>query len=123
MEDGSMKKAALLPAVLLLAITVLSSACAGQKTGTTATQRIDGVVTGLTVPLNSPGSLTMQTAQGPQTVQLADNTTYSLDGKACSIDDLGKLITSGNTTYNCTVVVEACQPGITAQYMSLYTVQ
>lgn len=118
-----MKKPLLLVACLFIIMIVLAAACAPQKTGQTAAQTITGEIVGISVPLsNAPTELTVKTPQGQQTIQLAANTSLSLDGQACPIEDLGQTLQSGKTTYNCTVVIDPCQPGIVAQYISLYTV-
>lgn len=117
-----MNKTGLLITVLLAA-AILSTACAGLTSSPAAAESISGEIRGMSVPLDSKPILTIKTAQGQQTVQLAANTTYTLDGEACAIEDLGQILESGNTTYNCTVVIDPCEPGIIAQYMALYTIK
>lgn len=63
----------------------------------------------LNVPLeygNLNATVTVETPQGPKTVQLAANTTYIIDGKLCLPEDVGKLLNAANTSYVCTIVIE-----------------
>lgn len=109
---------------VLLVIVILSAGCAAKEPlVVAAAQNVTGELKYLSVPLEGGDvTMTVQTAQGPQIIQLAANTTYELEGKACTIDDIGKALEAGNTTYNCTVIVAPCEPGIVAQYLSVMTV-
>jgi hypothetical protein len=108
---------------VLMSMVILSVGCTPKAQPAAAPQNVTGELKYLSVPLEGGNAtLTVQTPQGPQTVQLAANTTYSLQGKACSIDDIGQALTAGDTTYNCTVILDPCEPGIVAQYMSVMTI-
>ena len=109
---------------VLLAMVILFAGCAAKEPpAAAAEQSVTGELKYLSVPLEGGDvTLTVQTQHGPQTILLASNTTYELDGKACAIDDIGKALVAGNTTYNCTVIVAPCEPGIVAQYLSVMTI-
>ena len=109
--------------MMLLAISILSIGCAARVQPAAPPQEVTGVLEHLNVPLeNGNVVVTVQTPQGPQNIQLAANATYELEGKACTVDDIGKALTGGDTTYNCTVVIDDCEPGIVAKYLSVTTI-
>lgn len=117
---------------VLAVMVVLYAGCAKGTTAASA-RTITGELEYLTVPLewyetvpleygnaNVTATVTVKTPQGPQTIQLASNTTYTLEGKACAIDDIGKALVEGDTTYNCTIVIDPCEPeGFVARYLSV----
>lgn len=108
---------------VLMAIVILSAGCAAKAQPAVAPKDITGELKYLSVPLEGGDvTLTVQTPQGPQNIQLAANATYQLEGKACSVEDIGNALVAGNTTYNCTVVLNPCEPGIVAQYLSVFTI-
>ncbi|MDO8716057.1 MAG: hypothetical protein Q7J73_04545 [Dehalococcoidales bacterium] len=134
-----MKKHVLILAWIMLAMVAPSAGCA-KGTTTAIAQTITGGFEYLTVPLawgetvpleygnanetaNETATVTVQTKQGPQTVLLTSNTTYSIDGQACKLEDLGKIYVEGDTTYNCSIVVAPCEPeGYKAIILSLFTI-
>ena len=130
-----MKRLVLILAWILLANMALSVGCA-KGAPTAIVQTITGELEYLTVPLawgetvpleygnaNETATVTVQTPQGPQTIQLASNTTYSIDGQACKLEDIGKVLVEGDTTYNCTIVVAPCEPeGYVARILSVFTI-
>ena len=113
---------------VLLAMVILYAGCALAAHPTASAQTITGGLEYLTVPLeygnaNVTATVTVQTPQGLQTIQLASNTTYSLDGQVCKLDEIGKVLAEGGTTYNCSVVIAPCEPeGFVARYLSVFTV-
>lgn len=107
---------------VLLAMVILYAGCALAAQPAAEPKDVTGELRYLSVPLEGGDvTLTVQTPQGPQAIQLASNATYELDGKACTVDDIGKALVAGDTTYNCTVVIKDCEPGIQAQYISVFT--
>ena len=131
-----MKRLVLILAWILLAMMALSAGCA-KGTPTAIAQTITGEFEYLTVPLawgetvpleygtaNETATVTVKTPQGEQKVNLTSNTTYSIDGQACKLEDIGKLYVEGDTTYNCTAVVAPCEPeGYKAIILSLFTIK
>ncbi len=121
-----MKKVAFSVSVVLMAIMILAAGCAAKAPPATAsTTNVTGELTYLSVPLEGGNvTLTINTPQGVQTIAVADNTTYTLNGKACTLDELGKVLEQGNTTYNCTAVVDNCAPeGFVAKFLSVFTIE
>ena len=112
---------------LFVVIGVLAVAgCAAKAQPAAVLQNVTGELRYLSVPLedgNGNVTVTIETPQGPQTIQLASNTTYSLDGQVCKLDEIGKVLLEGGTTYNCSVVIAPCEPeGFVARYLSVFTV-
>lgn len=109
---------------VLLAMVILCAGCAAKEPSVVAAaQNVTGELKYLSVPLEGGNvTLTVETPQGVQTIPVADNTTFTIDGKACTIEDIGKALVTGNTTYNCTIVIEPCEPGIVAKYLSVTTI-
>ncbi len=110
-----MKRLVFVAAGVLLGMVSLSVGCATKTTQEAPTTQnitnITGVLQYLSVPLEygkGNANITVETPQGPQTIQVATNTTYSLDGQACSFDEIGKALVSGNTTYTCMAVIDSC---------------
>lgn len=109
---------------VLVAMMALSAGCAAKAQPAAVPQNITGELRYLSIPLEGgDATLTVQTPQGPQTIQLASNTTYSLDGQVCKLDEIGKVLAEGGTTYNCSVVIDPCEPeGFVARFLSVFTV-
>jgi len=87
----------------------------------TANQNVTGVFAGVKVAGAGNSTVTVQTAGGPQSYSISSNTTVTLGGKACSINDLAA-IQAGNTSYNCTVVYND-QLGVFGVYVTGGTVK
>ena len=105
-----MKRLIFVVTVGLLAMAILSTGCATKATPAPAatTQNITGVLKDLNTPAE-PGKdvVTIQTPQGLQTFPLTANTTYSLEGKTCLLNDVGKVLETGNATYQCNLYYDA----------------
>lgn len=82
----------------------------------TANQNVTGVFAGVKVASTGNSTVNVQTAGGTQAYLISPNTTLTLGGKACSIDDLA-VIQTGNTSYNCTVVYND-QMGVFGVYVT-----
>ena len=83
----------------------------------TTNQNVTGVFAGVKVA--GPGqnaTVNVQTAGGTQIYLISPNTTLTLGGKACSINELAS-IQAGNTSYNCTVVYND-QMGVFGVYVT-----
>ena len=83
----------------------------------TVNQNVTGVFAGVKVA--GPGqnaTVNVQTAGGTQIYLISPNTTLTLGGKACSINELAS-IQAGNTSYNCTVVYND-QMGVFGVYVT-----
>ncbi len=118
-SQNKIKRHLLILAWILLVMVAMSAGCA-KRTPSASAQSITGELMYLSVPLDYEKveqfdtnvtikmgtSVTIQTTKGPQTIQLTDNTTYSLDGVECGIQDLGNLRLDGNVTYACTLTYE-----------------
>ena len=92
---------------VLLIMLVLSTGCA-TKTATLApsTPPPPKTVTGILKDVNTPAEpgkdvVTVQTPQGLQTYTITTNTTFTLEGQACPLTDIGNVLETGNTTYQC----------------------
>ena len=110
--------------LLAMAVMVMSGGCAAKtKPVAVAPQNVTGDLKSVSVSTaGGEKTLTVQTPQGVQSVRVAENTTYSINGKACGIDEIGQALAEGNTTYNCTVILDPCEPGIVSKYVSVFTV-
>ncbi len=86
----------------------------------TANQNVTGVFAGVKVT-GANSTVTVQTAGGTQSYSISPNTTLTLGGKACSINELAG-IQAGNTSYNCTVVYND-QLGVFGVYVTGGTVK
>ena len=100
--------------VLTLGILVALSFAAGCSVQTeqpstvpatpTANQNVTGLFVGATAAVSGGNAtVNIQTSGGAQTFLISPNTTLTLGGKACTINDLTAL-QSGNNSYNCTVI-------------------
>ena len=115
-----MKKITFLTMGVFMALVVLSGCANKTPSVAAATRNITGELTYLSVPLEGgPAYLTVNTTQGVQTIPLTDNTTYKLDGKACSLDDIGKALANGDTTYECMAVASCEADGWVGQYVAV----
>ena len=82
----------------------------------TANQNVTGVFAGVKMASGGNGTVSVQTAGGTQSYSISPNTTLTLGGKSCSINDLAS-IQAGNTSYNCTVVYND-QMGVFGVYVT-----
>ncbi len=92
-------------AVTLVSLAVMMPAmsCGNKATPAAPSQNITGVLSNVNTPGQpGPDVVTIQTPQGPQTFSISSNATFTLDNQACSLDDIGKVVETGNTTYQCT---------------------
>lgn len=95
---------------ILLATVILSVGCGTKPTPAPAaapTQNVTGVLTDVNTPAE-PGKdvVVVQTPQGQQTLTITADTRITLDGDACPLEDIGKLVEAGNVTYNCTAIYD-----------------
>ena len=81
----------------------------------TANQNVTGVFAGVKAT-GANSTVSVQTAGGTQSYAISPNTTLTLGGKSCSINDLAA-IQAGNTSYNCTVVYND-QMGVFGVYVT-----
>ncbi|MDO8578153.1 MAG: hypothetical protein Q7R50_03125 [Dehalococcoidales bacterium] len=83
----------------------------------TANQNVTGVFAGVKVAsAGGNSSINVQTAGGTQSYSISPNTTLTLGGQACTLNDLAA-IQAGNTSYNCTVVFND-QMGVFGVYVT-----
>ena len=75
------------------------------------TQNVTGILKQLNTP-DEPGKdvVVVQTPQGEKIIPLTDKTAYSIEGRTCLLANENKLVDEGNTTLQCTVVVEGLRP-------------
>lgn len=95
---------------VLLAMVVLSVGCATKTpptVPTAPTQNVTGILKDVNVPAE-PGKdvITIETPQGLQTFPVTSNTTYTLEGKICKLEDINKAVEAANVSYNCTLVYD-----------------
>lgn len=113
-----MKRLVFVVTVGLLAMAILSVGCATEEpSAATSAQNVTGELKYLSVPLEGGDvTLTVQTLQGlRQTVLITSNTTFTLDGKECLFEDVGKLVETANGSYACAIVFnDECAPGVAA---------
>jgi len=121
-----MKRLVFVAAGALLGMVSLSVGCATKTTQAPPTTQNVTSITGVLQPLSVPlefvqgnANITIETPQGPQTIQLDANTTYSLEGNACFLDEIGNELVGGNTTYICSAIIYPCTGGYVAKYLSL----
>ena len=93
---------------VLLAMVVLSVGCTKATPAPAAPSEkmpVTGNLTGINTPADPvTNAITVLTPQGIRVIPITPDTTYSLDGKSCTIDELNKVLLSGNASYNCIVV-------------------
>jgi hypothetical protein len=101
------KPAVLLAAVLLIAGTLILG-CTSKAPGPAPTSEPPTVVQGTLEDVDtSKNTVTVDTPRGPSSVYpIGTSTSITIDGKACSLDDLLALEASGEG-YNCTVVIDS----------------
>ena len=95
---------------VLLAMVVLSVGCA-TKTPPAVPKAPTQNVTGTLKDANTPAEagqdvVTVETPQGLQTFPVTSNTTYTLEGKICTLEDINKAVEAANVSYNCTLVYD-----------------
>ena len=86
-----------------LVLTALFVGCAKTTPAPAApTQNVTGVLKEINTP-DDPGKdvVVVQTPEGEKTFPLTANTTYSLEGKTCLLNDVGKVLETANATYQC----------------------
>ncbi len=100
--------------VLLFALPLLASC--STKAAAPATKTITGTVVSVNTPAQpGPDQITIQTAAGQQKSFTIDPTSnVSLDGFVCPIEQVGQTISTGNATYNCTIVYDETYHAIAA---------
>jgi ABC-type enterochelin transport system substrate-binding protein len=106
-----MKRFTLLASVAwLVATVVFVVGCTAQPAASpmapmsTGMQNVSGILKTVTKNAGAGGSLTVQTAQGNTNLAITPNTTITLEGKVCTVDQLAALQIA-NVSYNCTSVV------------------
>ena len=101
---------------VLLAMVILSVSCTPKATPPAAptpapsaptTQNVTGTLKDVNTP-DEPGRdvVTIETPQGLKTFPVTTDTTFSLEGQACPIGQVGQAVASGNASYNCTIIVD-----------------
>ncbi len=95
---------------ILLAMMILSVGCATKTPPAVPKAPIQNV-TGTLKDANTPVEagqdvVTVETPQGLRTFPLTSNTTYTLEGKICSLEDINKAVEAANVSYNCTLVYD-----------------
>ncbi len=100
-----MKRIIFVTAVLLLTITAFTAGCTKKSPAPVVpTQNITGVLKNVTENSQAgQGTITIQNPQGSATLPVGPNTTFFLNGQACTIDQLAALQVA-NVSYNCTTV-------------------
>lgn len=103
-----MKKTILAVATILLVVAVLTVGCA-PKAPPAAPPAAPPEVTTAQGTLGevdvSKSTVTVETPQGPKAFKITPRTALTLEGQACSLDQLAELETSGEP-YTCTVVYD-----------------
>ena len=86
--------------ITMAALMALSAGCTSKAAK--PTQNATGILKEVNTPAE-PGKdvVTIQTPQGLQTFTLTADTTYSLKGQACALEDVGKVLGTANATYQC----------------------
>lgn len=109
-----MKKFAWVMGIFLLALAVLVASCAKAPATTTppaaapATEQPKVAATeGHLGDVNvEKSTVTLHTDQGTQTFPITPNTTLTLDGQACTLDQLDALQASSGENFNCVVIYD-----------------
>ncbi len=106
-----MKRLVFVTMVILLAMAILAVGCARTPPAPATTQNVTGVLKNLNTPDN-PGkdTVTIQTPGGDKTFALSANTTFSVEGRSCTLEQVGQAVDEGNVTYECTVVMAGLTP-------------
>ena len=94
---------------ILLATVILSVGCGTKATPAPAapTQNVTGVLKDVNTPAEAGKDVvTVETPQGLQTFPVTANTTYTLEGKTCTLEELNKVVEAANVSYNCTLVYD-----------------
>ena len=107
-----MKRLVFVVTVGLLAMTILPVGCAKTTPAPTApTQNVTGILKDINTP-DDPGKdvVVVQTPQGEKTLPITTTTTFSLEGKACTLDQIAALDLA-KASYNCTTVYGIDQNG------------
>lgn len=101
-----MKRFVFVLAGILLAMMILSAGCSKPTPAPSAPEikTNTGNLTDINTPAEpGPDTITVQTPQGATTLPIATDATFSLNGQACTLDQLAGLELAG-TSYNCTYV-------------------
>ena len=104
-----MKRLVFLITGILLATAILSVSCGTKTTPAPAapTQNVTGTLKDVNTPAEAGQDVvTVETPQGLQTLTITADTKITLDGDACPLEDIGKLVEAGNVTYNCTAIYD-----------------
>lgn len=100
--------------VLLTVVMILSVGCATKAPPAPAappTQEVTGTLKDVNTPAEAGKDVvTIQTPQGEKTLPITANTTFSLEGKACTLDQIAALDLA-KVSYNCTTVYGIDQNG------------
>lgn len=106
-----MKRLVFVVTVVLLATAILSVGCSTKAAPKPAAKP---PATGTLKDVNTPKEagqdvITVQTPQGPTSVQVTPQTGFAFNGQFCTLDDLeAKLAAAAatNASYNCTIVYD-----------------
>ena len=104
-----MKRLVFVVTGVLLATAILSVGCGAKTTPAPAapTQNVTGTLKDANTPAEAGQDVvTVETPQGLQTFPVTSNTTYTLEGKICTLEDINKAVEAANVSYNCTLVYD-----------------
>ncbi len=97
-----MKKTILGVIATLLVLATVAVGCTGAQPAATAPEVTEGVLEEVSP---QEGTVTVETPQGPTTFPISPTTELTIEGKTCSLEDIDKLVASGDT-YNCTIIYD-----------------
>ncbi len=100
-----MKKVVFAVIAVALVFALSSLGCATKVKTTPSTQNVTGVLQNVSANTQAgQPSITIQNPQGQTTLPVASNTSITINGVACTVDQLAALQLAGNVSYNCTTV-------------------
>ena len=114
-----MKRLVFVVVGVLLAMVVLFTGCSSKAPPASApvapaappTQEVTGILKDVNTPAETGKDVvTIQTPQGEKTLPIAADTTFKLEGKACTLDQIAALDLE-KVSYNCTTVYGIDQNG------------